>query len=90
MVVNSLCHQQDTASCAKLPNGCELSGGGSLPQMPFRRRPFLASLASDAESQVRSSELLGRPLGRPDQCRMASEHQQGNAKYQWGKEDERR
>ena len=43
-----------------LHNGCELSGRGSLPHKALQEPATPLSLASGAESLVRSSELLGR------------------------------
>ncbi len=41
------------------PNGCELSGRGSLPHRTFQEPASPLFLASAAASPVRSSELLG-------------------------------
>ncbi len=42
----------------RLPNGCELSGRGSHPHILVQELSPRSSLACDAESPVRSSELL--------------------------------
>ena len=66
-MVNLSCVEARTCAdkCADIlmivpANGCELSGRGPLPHMVFLEPASLLSLASDAESPVRSSELLGR------------------------------
>jgi hypothetical protein len=41
-----------------MPNGCELSSRGSLAGLLFQEPTCQLSLASGAESPVRSSELL--------------------------------
>ena len=41
-----------------MPNGCELSGRGSIPRMPLKQHTSGLLLAFGVESPVRSSELL--------------------------------
>ena len=47
------------------PNGCELSGQGSLHHIQFRIPAPACPFATGAESPVRSSELLGRCSMQP-------------------------
>jgi len=52
--------RQPVACIGSRPNGCELSGRGSLPHKAFRTISSPRSLDSVPASPVRSSELLAR------------------------------